>query len=346
MSTARTVRALIGTFTLVAGLAAGLAVGQESDRPLLSGPEVEDTRPGLVEDTFGGEMARGKARLGAMAAIPAQDLRKILQDMNKADADGAIRLSQEQNDRVRELMVEYQEERRVWMLANRDELSELYKAAGMPEPRHRGGREDRGGRGGRGGEEPRRGKPESEGRNMMEPVEATDARRMPRLRMPERANPAEGGQERPRPTAQQQAAQQRLRAFMSKGPTTGDLQRRIYAELSAEQQKHIDDEVVRMADERADEREMAKIQRRQNDRRAKNGRAGGAEEGAGGPGRAGGGRGKIDWDAVLPADGSVNLESLPERARARLESMDEAQQKRALEAMRKRSGEPRRRRGD
>ena len=309
-------------------LVSGAATAQDAERPLLSGPEVEDSRPGLVEDSFG-EMATGKAKLGAMAAIPAQDLRKIMQGMNKEDAPAEIRLSQEQNERVRELMAEYSRERRAWMNENREELAELRAAAGMPERASDtgGGRDRRA--------------PQGEERNMMEPIEATGARRAPAARVPAPEGDGSGGRGREVKTPEQEAAAQRLREFMAKGPTTGDLQRRIYAELSPEQQKFVDDEVRRMADERGDQREMEKIKRRQQDREAKAEQAGGPER----QGRAGGG-GRIDWDAVLPADGSVNLDALPERARARLESLSEDEQRKALEAFRKRTEQQRGVRGD
>jgi hypothetical protein len=339
MTSARRTRSLIATLTFVSGV----ALGQDAQKPLLSGPEVEDSRPGLVEDSFG-DMATGKARLGAMAAIPAQDLRKILQGMSKADAAAEVRLSEEQSARVRELMAEYSRERRAWMVEHKDELAELRMAAGIAEPAARGpsreGR-DRTERNTREGDEPRRGKPESEEPNMMEPIGTSSARRMPAARMPAREGVPEGEQQKRAQTPEQQAVAQRLREFMSKGPSTGDLQRRIYAEFSPAQQKHVDDEVRRMADERGDQREMEKIKRRQEDSKAE----GAKERGEGQPARAGG-AGRIDWDAVLPADGSVNLDALPERARKRLESMGEAEQKRALEAFRKRSEQQGRNRGD
>ncbi len=342
MAKARGTRTWMATLAVCSGLATGLAWAQEAEKPLLSGPEVDDSRPGLVEDSFG-EMATGKARLGAMAAIPAQDLRKILQGMNKEDAPDEIRMSDEQNTRVRELMSEYSRERRAWMVENKDELAELRKAAGMPEPVAQEGRGQRGERGQREGDARKRGKPESAERNMMEPIgEATGARRMPAARMPARQSVDEGEQTRREMTPEQQAAAQRLREFMQKGPSTGDLQRRIYAELSPAQQKHVDAEVRRMADERGDQREMEKIKRRQEDSKAKQAEQRGAQQ----PGRAAGGAARIDWDAVLPADGSVNLDALPERARKRLESLSEAEQKRAIEAFRKRSEQPRRERDD
>ena len=116
---------------------------------------------------------------------------------------------------------------------------------------------------------------------------------------------------------------------MQKGPNTGDLQRQIYAELSSEQQAFIDSEVLRLAEERADAREQRKIEERLKDRREKAGEAGAAENGA----RA---SRSIDWDAVLPADGSVNLDALPERFRQRLENVDEAKRRQVLERFRDR----------
>ncbi|RNC80341.1 MAG: hypothetical protein ED559_00550 [Phycisphaera sp.] len=314
------------TLALSFVLAACAAVGQDAeDKPFLSGPEVEDTRPGLVEDSFG-STAMGKERLGAMAAIPSQDLRKIIGSMRGDEADSAIRLSQEQYLIVRDLTREFETERRAWMREHREELSGLYSAAGMPMPTERS---DRLRSGGLDEQARRRPAPEGEERNMMEPVSPEGARRAPGAQRQARGEGPEASQERTPPTPEQEAARQKLREFMQKGPNTGDLQRQIYAELTGEQQAYIDSEVLRLAEERADAREQRKIDERLKDRREKQGEAGAEDRRA----RA---LNAIDWDAVLPSDGTVRLDALPERFRQRLENVEPAQQRQLLERLRDR----------
>lgn len=320
------------TIALSFVLAAGAAAGQDAeDKPFLSGPEVEDNRPGLVEDSFG-STAMGKERLGAMAAIPSQDLRKIIGSMRGDEADPAIRLSQEQYLIVRDLTREFEAERREWMRDHREELSGLYSAAGMPMPTDRS---DRLRSGGSDEQVRRRPAPEGEERNMMEPVSSEGARRASGAQRRDRSEGAPGAegreasQERTPPTPEQEAARQKLREFMQKGPNTGDLQRQIYAELTPDQQAFIDTEVLRLAEERADAREQRKIDERLKDRREREGEAGADDRRA----RA---LNAIDWDAVLPSDGSVRLDALPERVRQRLENVEPAQQRQVLERLRDR----------
>ena len=309
---------------------AGAAWGQEADKPLLSGPEVKDTRPALVEDGFGGTKM-GKDRMGAMDAIPAQDLREILRAMNAPESDPALRLSEEQAGRVRELMREFEQERRAYMQEHREELQTLMKEAGVrPEaiqerqPDARGQRRD-----------DRRERVESTERDMREPIGPEGARRMQRPAVDPRGGGEGGPQGRPAPeertTPEQDAARRKLREFMQSGPSTGDLQRRIYAELSPEQQGFIDAEVLRLAEDRAKERDMAQIERKRQDRAQQQP---GARPGTAAP--AGGNRARIDWDKVYNEDGSVNIEALPERVRQRLENLSEQDRKRAVDALKKR----------
>jgi len=316
-------------------ICAGSASGQDADKPLLSGPAVNDSRPSLVEDNFG-DMKTGKARLGAMDAIPAEDLRQILRLMGSPEADPAVSLSQEQNDRIRELMREFAQERRAFIQENRAEFDALRSAAGVGTDR---------------------GRPEAAERDMREPVGAERVRPQARPRA-ERGNELEGGPERRRaggpdravdgapravgrnageakPTPKQEAARRELMEFMKAGPSTGDLQRRIYSELSPAQQQFIDDEVLLRAEERAQDRDMMMLERKRQDRAqqepgARQDRGGQAE------GQAGANRARIDWSKVYNEDGSVNIEALPERLQERLEKLDDQQRQRAVEALKKR----------
>ncbi len=309
---------------------AGTAISQEAKKPLLSGPDVKDARPALVEDSFG-EKGMGKARLGALDAIPAQDLREIMRAMNAPESDPSLRLSEEQAVRVRELMREFEVERRAYMQEHREELMELQKASGIrvDQPERGANRDDR------------RERVESTEQDMREPVAPEGVRRQARPRVdrqaPEGRRPGAADALKPdakvdaKPTAEQEAARLKLREFMQAGPSTGDLQRRIYAELSPEQQGFIDGEVLRLAEERAQDRDMAQLERKRQDRAQQ---APGARPGTAAP--AGGNRERIDWSKVYNEDGSVNVEALPERVRQRLENLNEQDRKKAVEALKKR----------
>ena len=340
---------------------AGSAMGQNAEKPLLSGPEVKDSRPALVEDSFGSDMKKtGKERLGALDAIPAADLRQILREMASPEADPLIQLSPEQSERIRELMREYEQDRRAYVQENREEFEALRKAAGIGGDRGRPemqGRDPAGPERANRRERPGAGQPEDrgparEGRPDSSPERgadrgpnrgpAGDPGRGPDREMDRgpRRGPAGGPEGEmpppPPPTPEQEAARLELREFLQAGPSTGDLQRRIYAELSPEQQRFIDDEVFLRAEERAQERDMATIERKRQDR-AKEGQDGRRPNQApGGQPPAGGNRERIDWSKVTNADGSINIEALPERLRQRLEGLDEAQRERALNALKRR----------
>lgn len=210
----------------------GLARAQEGEKPLLSGPEVRDTRPALVEGGFGGQKV-GKARLGAMEAIQPRDLREI---MGAMASDPALRLTGAQAGRVRELMDGYERDRRAYVIRHRRELAELRRAAGArPDPtltRARPGER-------------------AEARNLAAP----EAGRAPGSMgdgtppLPERSLAPRGAAEKP--TDGQEAAGRRLRELMRAGPSAGDLQRRIYAELTSEQRRFVDAEMLRRGEERA-----------------------------------------------------------------------------------------------
>lgn len=298
----------------------GLAGAQEGEKPLLSGPEVKDTRPALVEETFGGAKM-GKDRMGAIEAIPPEQLRRIIQSMNGEGADPALRLSAEQGQSIRAIMQVYEAERRAYLAEHREELSALREKAGV-----RGGGLGERGAGVRGAPEPA-----ALGADPERKVEADGAKRQERRRLaPQNAAPGAGAPEQTKATPEQEAARQELRKLMQGGPSLGDLQRRIYAELTPEQRAFVDAEVERLAEEVARDRDMAMLERRRADR---------AQERAGQPGGAGSpgqGRGPIDWSKVLNPDGTVNLEALPERARARLDGMSEEERRRAVETLKSR----------
>ena len=137
-----------------------------------------------------------------------------------------------------------------------------------------------------------------------------------------------------KPTPEQEAARRELRVFMQAGPSTGDLQRRIYAELSPEQQQFIDEEVLLRAEERAQERDMAMIERKRRDRAEQQpgARPDRVPDGA----APAGNRERVDWSKVYNEDGSVNIDALPERVRQRLENLNDEQRQRVVDALKKR----------
>lgn len=301
---------------------AGRVCAQEAEKPLLSGPEVQDARPALVEETFGGEKM-GKERMGAVEAIPAPDLRRILGAMAGEDADPALRLSSDQALKVRQLMQGYERERRAYLLEHREDLVELQRAAGVraiPELAEATAKAEKPVEAMNEGERP--------------PERARGAEGLNRMRMPGPAPEGEGMPAQEKATPEQDAARRELRAMMQAGPSMGDLQRRIYAELSVEQRAFVDAEVLRMGEERARERDMAQFERQRANRAAERQ---GAE-----PGTPAGNRAPIDWSKVFREDGSVNMEALPERVRQRLEGLSEAERKRAVETLKARYEEGRR----
>lgn len=309
----------------------GFAHAQQGEKPLLSGPEVKDTRPALVEETFGGEKM-GKARMGAMEALPPETLRRILRSMHAEGADPALVLTPEQGESIRAIMQGFETERRAYMDEHREELAALREKAGVREGEIRERLAERGAQRGPGRERPA---PEAMVEGEGRPVEAEGARRQERRRVaPGAAEPGAGALAEARVTPEQEAARQELRKLMQGGPSMGDLQRRIYAELSPEQRAFVDAEVLRLAEEVAQERDMAQLERRRADR---------AQERAGQPGRPGaagpGGqeaRARFDWSKALNPDGTVNLDALPERMRERLASMSEEDRQKAVETLRAR----------
>lgn len=307
----------------------GLAHAQQGEKPLLSGPEVKDTRPALVEESFGGEKM-GKARMGAMEALPPETLRRILRSMHAEGADPALKLMPEQGESIRAIMQGFEAERRAYMDEHRAELAALREKAGLREGEIRERLAERGAQRGGGGRE--RPAPEAMGEGEGKPVEAEGARRQERRRVaPGGAEPGAGAPAEVRVTPEQEAARQELRKMMQGGPSMGDLQRRIYAELSPEQRAFVDAEVLRLAEERAQERDMQMLERKRADR---------AQERAGQPGAAGPGgpeaRARFDWSKALNPDGTVNLDALPERMRERLASMSEEDRRKALETLKTR----------
>lgn len=133
-------------------------------------------------------------------------------------------------------------------------------------------------------------------------------------------------------TPEQQAARQRLRAFMSKSPGAGDLERQIFSVLNETQREFFNAEVNTLLEERSMEAMRQRVENQKRDREAGGPGAGGAAD----RGQALQQLSSIDWDKVLPEDGSVNLESLPPNLRERLGGIEPERRRAVLERLRAR----------
>lgn len=237
--------------SLALGLAAA-ATAQPEEKPLLSGPEVRETRPALVEERFGGEKS-GRDRMGAVEAVPLAELRAILRALSAEETDPTLRLTPEQTDRARELMRAFESERRAYILEHRAELAALRQAAGQrPSPQAATGRE------------PGSPTPQAEPEGERSPQKARNARPAPRPRVS--APEADAPMPPEAPSPEREDARRKIRDLMQAGPSTADLQRRIYAELTEAQLAFIDAEILRRAEEQAQKRDRATLERRRADR--------------------------------------------------------------------------------
>lgn len=325
--------------TLSMALAAGLACAQESERSPLSGPEVKSDRPDSIEDRFSA-MENGSARMGQVEAIPVQDLRRIVFSMMRAE-DESLRLSQEQSASIREFTRDHEMKRRAWMLEHREELARLYEAAGLEMPSQREGQRAPRGEGrerarpGTGERRPASAEPgERDMRERLTPDSTTREGRRPMPAQERGPNRAVSSNESDLPpaTPEQQAARQQLRAFMSKSPGAGDLERQIFSVLNEKQREHFNAEVNTLLEERSMEAMRRRVESEKRDREAGGPGAGAAAD----RGQALQQLSSIDWDKVLPADGSVNLESLPPNLQERLGSVEPERQRAVLERLRAR----------
>lgn len=101
-------------------------------------------------------------------------------------------------------------------------------------------------------------------------------------------------------SADQRAARTAFYSFMRRGPTDAHLQTRIFAELTDEQRAHINAEIGRLIEEQARERRERRY----------------ADELAASP---------VDPSTFFNADGTVDMDALPERLRRQMSEFEEPQ---------------------
>ena len=306
---------------------AGLSVGQDSsDRPkrepaqrppVLRGPEAPDNRPELLDRRFGDSPMTKGNRMGGMKVIPPKDLQQALKALLGEQTAPAVRLSPEQEKRIRALVSQFEQDRRAYQVEHRVELAKLRREAGM-------GREIQSARRGRTQLTDRRGGQDRVGdeRNMREPITRDQAtgRQQGQRGQRSRANQ--------QPTPEQAKAREKMRALMQVGPQAADLQQKIYAELTEAQRAFVDAKIAELAERRAAQRDMERFERKRRNRQAEQGQR---------PQRSQQGRRQVtDWSRVYNDDGTINLDALPDRVAERLKPLSEADRKRGVEMFRQR----------
>lgn len=309
----------ISTFAAIALLACcGLATAQDRpadpgqrarperpERPALQGPRVREQRVPGLEGGFSDEAPEGAM---ARQVLPPEVFRRTLGSMMAQDAPIEIRLSAEQRERIAGHMRAFE------------------RAFGAQRPARGPGQSGAGQSAGEGADRARGPRPNR----------PMDAPQRPRGDADSDRPDARPG----RPDQRRQAPEQRGQGQPARGAmaaAVGDLQKRVWAELSAAQQAHMT-KAIHAWRAQADTQQMDQMHERYR-REIGNrfgemegrGRAGqGGEQGEGRPGRGEGARGEGGpadlrrWFSQLPED-------VRERVRARLESMP-AERREALVA--------------
>lgn len=209
----------------------------------LGGPAVEDTTPPGGAKTFDGERHRGQA--------PGLELRELgaqVRRLGGPDAPEGLALSEQQRQDLRTILNDYRGAMRAFFRANEEEITALRERAGLPPMRAQ--RTQRGERGERGERGRRRGGDSERPRDGMDgPPEGMDG---PEGR---RGGPAAGERgERGAPTPEQAEAREALAKLMAKGPSAADTSKKIYAVLTPEQRAHVEREMKKAAERRAEAR--------------------------------------------------------------------------------------------
>ncbi|HED53489.1 MAG TPA: hypothetical protein ENJ00_04735 [Phycisphaerales bacterium] len=298
---------------------AGLSVGQdnsgESGRepgqkpPVLQGPSAPDNRPELLDRRFGGSQEGAGNRMRAMKIIPPKDLQQALKALLSEDAEPAVRLSADQEKKIRELVAQFEQDRRAYQKEHRAELAKLRREAGLGREIQRAERDPSQQTDGRA-----RRNLNTDERTMREPI----TRQQAIGNRPGRRQSVDQ-----QPTPEQARAREKMRAIMQAGPQAADLQQKIYAELTQAQREFVDARIAEFAEQRAQERDMQRFERRRKDRQAE-------QRSQRRP------RQVTDWSRVYNEDGTVNLDALPARVADRLKPLSEADRKRGVEIYRQR----------
>jgi len=266
----RCVRACVVSLALVAGLAQGVAFGQESGGGL-EGPKVADPAAPGTNRKFsgGGGNARERAQQTPMPVFV-----RAFRTLEGEKANESVRLSDEQSASIRKLNEEFTSTMRAYRDSHRSEIETLRDML-PPQERRRvdGFLRDEGPRGARPA------KPNGKQDNKKDQTQ--DAMKGD----PMQADPmSEGGK-----PADAEAAKARLKELLEGAPSPADTQAKMWGVLKADQKVVVEKELSRLKDEASK-------------RGGRPGAAGGAEgKGPGGKGAQGkGAQGEIDVSKMPP----------------------------------------------
>ncbi len=291
--------------------------------PVLSGPEVDDTRaPGTDSRFSPGMQASREMERQVPLRVYEQELRRL----GSAEAHETVRLNDEQKTKIDAILHEHRLALRAFFQEHREQMLTLRREAGFAGPVERGGRGAPGEGRGPGAPGVDRGAPAEGG----EPVENTienrgepAGRRGPRPDgapgrapggSPDTPPSGDGPGIMPAPSdaggdageaAKREAARRRLGELRAKGPADDAAIKRIWEVLDNAQRAHMDAHIESYRAEMMRRREMQKL---------------GEKGGAG----------------AAPADAETGMDRLPERVRQRLESLSPEERERALERLRQR----------
>ena len=303
-------------------VASSAAIAQDS-RPLLSGPEVDDSGR-LSEEGFG-----EADMMSTQSQRKAPDQQYTMRDFRSAMGvleDTPDALSGEQRDEIRVVMRDSQREMMRFLIENRGELDRLADEAGLDEsqrPWSRAFGRDRAGAGERErGDRGRRGARDAEGENPggeKAGGEMQDGASPRRGARGERGTPGEPGGS--------QEAMERLREFRQAAPDQTGAVERAFKVLTDTQRALVRDELDRMTKERRDGALQRRAEQDVADRMQ--------ELREGGPEAERDAMRQRLSQAFLP-DGSIDASKLPDRLRDRYERLDENEREQFVKRLRER----------
>lgn len=232
-------------------LAAGQVLAQDSktDNPL-AGPPVKQARPPMFEEGMGAK--EGKDRM-ADQGIPPREFARIIEKLRGDDVAPALRLSDEQSQKVQAIEDDFRKQARDFEQKMRAE-----------EQKQRAAQSDS--------------QKSSDSQSSSDSQKSSDSRRSA-----DKSSSSDGT------VAQQRRQNARLQELRRNGPKPAEAQARIWAVLSEPQQKFVQGEVEKVRKEMDERRSEEYMQRELQKRKAKDGKeaAGGDARPAAGPNRPG-----------------------------------------------------------
>lgn len=267
----RCVRACVVSLSLVAGLAQGVAFGQESGGGL-EGPKVADPAAPGTNRKFsgGGGNARERAQQTPMPVFV-----RAFRTLEGEKADASVRLSDEQSASIRKLNEEFTSTMRAYRDSHRSEIETLRDMLPPQERRRVDGflRDDA-----PGGARPAKPSENQDNKKVKKSDVTPDGSKADPMKGDPMADPmSEGGK-----PADAEAAKARLKELLEGAPSPADTQAKMWGVLKADQKVVVEKELARLKDEAS-----------------KRGSRPGAAGGAGGKGAQGEG-GEIDVSKLPP----------------------------------------------